>query len=268
MRDYGFGCRSEKQENMVERQVQDILDVLRGRRLDADVFKNGCALVPNFFCHIFLNAFWKMFCGDTLSHEDHAFTKHLVQLGFGFQRSTDATGLALGITPWLRYIAPGKFGIRQMRLSNGKMIESFQKSIDEHLETYSEDHMRDFIDIFIREMKSRESDSEDIQFTVEQLIVVGLDLLLPILTTINATLGYLVHYLVRYPHVQRKVQQELDNVVGRDRLPTLDNRPRLPYIEAAIREVMRIRPIIPLGVAHRAMEDGYLSGYFVPKDSM
>ena len=34
MRDYGFGCRSVKQENMVQQQVQDILDILRGRRID------------------------------------------------------------------------------------------------------------------------------------------------------------------------------------------------------------------------------------------
>ena len=42
---------------------------------------------------------------------------------------------------------------------------------------------------------------------------------------------------------------------------------RLPYTEAMIREVMRIKPIIPLGVAHRATEDAYLCGYFVPKVS-
>ena len=63
-------------------------------------------------------------------------------------------------------------------------------------------------------------------FLVEQLLVVGLDLILPILTTINATLGYAVHYLVRCPEVQKKVQQEIDSIVGRDRQPTLDDRPK------------------------------------------
>lgn len=50
-----------------------------------------------------------------------------------------------------------------------------------------------------------------------------------------------------YPEVQRKAQEELDRVVGTDRLPRLADRPNLPYIEAIIKEVLRWNPVSPLG---------------------
>ena len=52
--------------------------------------------------------------------------------------------------------------------------------------------------------------------------------------------------LVLYPQVQRRAQAELDAVIGRDRLPTFDDRPRLPYIEAFCKELMRWKMATPM----------------------
>ena len=54
--------------------------------------------------------------------------------------------------------------------------------------------------------------------------------------------------LVLYPNVQRRAQAELDIVIGRDRLPTFDDRARLPYIEAICKELMRWQMVTPLGM--------------------
>ena len=53
--------------------------------------------------------------------------------------------------------------------------------------------------------------------------------------------------LVLSPQVQKRAQAELDVVVGRDRLPTFDDRPRLPYIEAICRELLRWWVVTPMG---------------------
>ena len=50
-----------------------------------------------------------------------------------------------------------------------------------------------------------------------------------------------------YPEAQKRAQAELDTVVGRDRLPTLADRPNLPYVEALVSEVMRWVPVAPMG---------------------
>ena len=50
-----------------------------------------------------------------------------------------------------------------------------------------------------------------------------------------------------YPEVQRKAQEEIDRVIGNDRLPTIADRPNLPYIEMVIKELLRWNPVAPLG---------------------
>lgn len=53
--------------------------------------------------------------------------------------------------------------------------------------------------------------------------------------------------MVLYPDVQKKAREEIDRVVGPNRLPTFSDRKNLPYIEALIKEVHRWNPVAPLG---------------------
>lgn len=74
--------------------------------------------------------------------------------------------------------------------------------------------------------------------------------------------------MVLNPEAQRKAQAEIDAVVGNDRLPTLADRPYLPYVNAIVKEAYRWNTVIPMGVPHAAMEDGIINGYFIPKGSV
>ena len=65
--------------------------------------------------------------------------------------------------------------------------------------------------------------------------------------------------MVAFPEVQRKAQEEIDEVVGRSRMPTFADRDHLPYIRAIVKEVLRWRPAAPLG--------DYLSGFWETLDS-
>ena len=55
--------------------------------------------------------------------------------------------------------------------------------------------------------------------------------------------------LVLFPQVQKRARAELDAVIGRDRLPTFDDRPRLPYIEALCKELIRWNMVTPTGTS-------------------
>lgn len=68
-----------------------------------------------------------------------------------------------------------------------------------------------------------------------------------------------------FPDVQEKAQQELDTVVGSDRLPNYGDWDSLPYTEALLRELLRWRPVVPLGVAHAMTDDDIFKGYLIPK---
>jgi cytochrome P450 len=72
---------------------------------------------------------------------------------------------------------------------------------------------------------------------------------------------------VLHPDKMRTAQEELDRVVGRDRLPTFDDMDQLPYIRALVKEVHRWRPVIPGGVPHAVTEDDVYNGHFIPRNS-
>ena len=67
-----------------------------------------------------------------------------------------------------------------------------------------------------------------------------------------------------YPDIQRKAHAELDAVVGHDRLPDLDDRDSLVYLNAVIKESLRWLPVTPLGQSHYTMVDDEFAGYFIP----
>lgn len=68
--------------------------------------------------------------------------------------------------------------------------------------------------------------------------------------------------------VQQKVRIELDTIVGRNRLPSMNDRSQLPYTEAVICEIQRISNVAPLGIVHRCMETIKFGEYIIPKDTM
>ncbi|KAJ3727480.1 cytochrome P450 [Lentinula raphanica] len=71
-----------------------------------------------------------------------------------------------------------------------------------------------------------------------------------------------------YPEIQRKAHEELDRVVGRDRLPTVEDEKNLPYCHAIIKEVERCHNPFWLGTPHVASEDFTYRGQFIPKDTV
>ncbi|KAK7462290.1 hypothetical protein VKT23_007890 [Stygiomarasmius scandens] len=86
--------------------------------------------------------------------------------------------------------------------------------------------------------------------------------------TAATTLIWFIFAMVMHPRVQQQAQTELDNVVGRSRLPSFADAKHLPYIQAVVKEVLRWRPAVPYGIPHAVFEDDYYEGYIIPKGSI
>ncbi|KAG1858341.1 cytochrome P450 [Suillus tomentosus] len=71
-----------------------------------------------------------------------------------------------------------------------------------------------------------------------------------------------------FPDVQKKAQDEIDAVVGSDRLPSFADRDSLPYIEALTKEIQRWNVVSAAGFSHRVTEDNIYNGYYIPKGSL
>jgi len=73
--------------------------------------------------------------------------------------------------------------------------------------------------------------------------------------------------MVNNPEGMAKVVEELDRVVGRERLVQESDIPKLNYVKACIREAFRLHPVAPFNVPHVALADTTIAGYRVPKGS-
>lgn len=72
----------------------------------------------------------------------------------------------------------------------------------------------------------------------------------------------------RYPDVQVRVQAELDEVVGRYRLPCMDDQPKLPYVMAFLYETLRFSSFVPITIPHATTTDALVLGYHIPKNTV
>ncbi|PAV15318.1 cytochrome P450 [Pyrrhoderma noxium] len=86
-------------------------------------------------------------------------------------------------------------------------------------------------------------------------------------TTVSALLTFILA-MVLNPEVQRKAQEEVDNVVGRNSLPTFADLPKLKYIDAVRKECMRWQSVLATSVPHVVTRDDEINGYFIPANSI
>jgi hypothetical protein len=80
-----------------------------------------------------------------------------------------------------------------------------------------------------------------------------------------ATIKGFILAMLLFPEVQRKAQQEIDRVIGSDRLPILSDRDNLPYIEALLMEAHRWHTVAPMALNQMADEDIIYRGFLIPK---
>ena len=73
-----------------------------------------------------------------------------------------------------------------------------------------------------------------------------------------------VIFMIRYPDIQKRVQRELDEVVGLERMPSMKDRLNLPFTEAVVMEIQRCGNILPTGVGHRSSRDVVFNGITIP----
>jgi cytochrome P450 len=73
--------------------------------------------------------------------------------------------------------------------------------------------------------------------------------------------------MVLFPDVQKKAQDEIDCILGGNRLPSFADKSSLPYISCIVWECLRWNPVTPMGLAHYVTQDDEYNGYRIPKGS-
>ncbi|XP_058119792.1 probable cytochrome P450 303a1 [Anopheles ziemanni] len=229
---------------------------------------DGCAVVQmqGAFSVYVLNTLWLMMAGVRYG-KDNSDLKYLQSLLHELFVNIDMMGALFSHFPFLRFVAPRLSGYQQFVEIHECMHRFIGAEVERHQRNFNpDDEPRDLMDVYLRTLENNNAPSDS--FSREQLLAVCLDMFIAGSETTTKTLDFAFLYIVRNPPVMRRIQQEIDEVVGRSRLPTLEDRPNMPYCEAATLEGLRLFMSNTFGIPHRALKDTKLCGYDIPKDTM
>ncbi|CAN6585073.1 unnamed protein product [Malus baccata var. baccata] len=151
----------------------------------------------------------------------------------------------------------------------GKM-KKLHKRFDAFLTAIVEEHKRSrggkHVDMLTTLLSLKEdADGEGAKLTDTEIKALLLNMFTAGTDTSSSTVEWAIAELLRHPKILAQLQQELDQVVGRDRLVTESDLPNLTYLQAVIKETFRLHPSTPLSLPRMATESCEINGFHIPK---
>ncbi|XP_073497631.1 cytochrome P450 2C23-like isoform X2 [Phyllobates terribilis] len=146
-----------------------------------------------------------------------------------------------------------------------KSLKDYVKeSIKTHQKTLDPACPRDYIDCFLIRMNQEEKNLST-AFHVTNLIETVFDMFIGASEATAITIYFSLLMLIKYPELQDKVHEEIDQVIGQERAPKADDRNHMPYTNALLHEIQRISDVIPMGLIRSTTRDVTFHGYHIPK---
>ncbi|XLT50721.1 hypothetical protein HN873_043325 [Arachis hypogaea] len=124
-------------------------------------------------------------------------------------------------------------------------------------------HQEDWLDIFI----SLKDANKNPLLTVEEIKSQIMELTVGTMDNPFNNVEWVFSEMINQPKILQKATQELDRVVGNQRLVQESDIPKLNYVKACLREGFRLHPIVDFNVPHVSTEDTMVANYFIPKGS-
>ncbi|KAM5174511.1 cytochrome P450 2D14-like [Callospermophilus lateralis] len=253
MRNFGLGKKS------LEQWVTEEASCL----CTAFAKKAGCPFSPKTLLNrAVCNVISSLIYASRFEYDDQRMTKILDIMEDMLKEEFALVPMVLNVVPVLLRIPglPGRVFPAQ---------KAFMAIVDELLE---ENRMtwdpaqppRNLTDAFQVEVEKAKGNPES-SFNDENLRMVVADLFSAGMVTTSTTLAWALLLMILHPDVQRRVQQEIDEVIGQVRQPEMGDQARMPFTMAVIHEVQRFGDIIPLGLPHSTTRDIELQGFFIPK---
>ncbi|XP_065856775.1 iridoid oxidase-like [Euphorbia lathyris] len=153
----------------------------------------------------------------------------------------------------------------------GRTLSIIEKFVMERIEDrklMKERNNKDLLDTFLEYNESGDGGREGHEtISTHNILILIVEMFFGGTETTSATIEWVMTELFRNPESMRRVKEELNRVVGLKRNVKESDIDHLPYLQAVIKESMRLHPIVPLLVPRNALEHTNFMGYGIPKDT-
>ncbi|XP_060086885.1 cytochrome P450 2K6-like [Heteronotia binoei] len=254
LRDYGMGKKTIEDRIVEEcRFLIQKFESFEGKPFETTTIMN--AAVANIIVTILLG---KRFD----EYEDPTFLRLLNMVNENTQLFGSPSVMLYNMFPALGFLSGGRKTVLKNR---DELFAFIQATFVEHLKELDVNDQRSFIDAFLTQQQEEKNKNQSNEFfhnenlkaVVENLFGAGME-------TTSTTLRWGLLLMMKYPEIQKKVQEEIAKVIGSAQ-PRIEHRAKLPYTDAVIHEVQRFGNILPSGVPRATTTDVTLGDYFIPK---
>jgi len=151
---------------------------------------------------------------------------------------------------------------RRLKKLNKTQDEFLEKIIEEHVSQNNPDAAPDLVDVLLAasadEAREFQISRDNIKAVINDILVAG--------TYMSAiVIEWAMSEVLRNPTVLKKLQDELERVIGMERMVRESDLPSLVYLQAVAKETLRLHPPAPLALPHLSMEDCTVLGYEIPR---
>ncbi|XP_015919927.1 cytochrome P450 2J6 [Parasteatoda tepidariorum] len=257
MKDLGLG--KSKIEEHVKDEICAFVEVLKSHK--GKTMNLKVPLAPSMSNNISALVFGQRY------QYDHPDRIRLDQNAEDINKHLGQTGL-LQLFPWMRYIPFVKGQQYKEAYSAFESTQNlFSKYIEEHKKTLDSQNIRDYVDRYLLEMDSRKRNDPKTTFNETTLVDSSMDLFGAGSETVFTSILWCVYIMATYQDIQKRVQKEIMDVIGPDRMAELLDQKSMPFAHATIMEVLRWITIVPLNLLHYTTVDTTLGDYFIPRDT-
>nr|XP_056701747.1 cytochrome P450 2D6-like [Euleptes europaea] len=202
--------------------------------------------------------------GDRFEYSDKTFLK-LMHLSEELMKALSGTlPQMMAIAPWLSYL-PGPH--HKLTSFSNDVSAILREIVNDHKNTRDPTFTRDLIDAFLEEMEKVKG-NPDSSFNEQNLIKIVHEWLTAGTETTSSTILWGLLKMVLHPEIQKRVHEEIEKVLGKDKAPMMEDQANLPYTNAVIHEIQRCADIAPLAFPYITHQDTEIDKFVIPKETI
>ncbi|XP_069830126.1 cytochrome P450 2K6-like [Dendropsophus ebraccatus] len=252
LRDFGMGRRII--EDKINEEASCLVEKFKsykGKPFDNDMIMN--AAIANIIDSIIFS--------HRFDYDDPKLHRLLTIIITNIKTMGSLMGMLYNAFPSLMRWIPGSH--QTIPATAAELHSYYREVFEKQRDQLDVNDQRNLADSFLVKQKE-EKPSPQLYFHDENFTSLVADLFGAGMDTTSSTLRWSLLLMMKYPEVQKKVQKEIEAVIGSAE-PQYEHRQKMPYTGAVINEILRFSSVVPTNVPHMTAQDVTLKGFFIPK---